>query len=544
MRGAQAEVVQERCITCALCVRACPQGAKQIRDDLDVVRDMVAGEVPVVASVAPSVPAFVDVRSFAEVRTLLKALGFADAYETALGAEIVGAEYARLLAEEIPPGKPLIATACPVVVSLVEKYHPDLLKNLAPVVSPMVAHGRWLKARFGPSVRVVFIGPCAAKKGEAEEEGVADAVDGVLTFEELQRWMADARVEPQPSPAAEPPEGRPARLFPVGGGLLRTARLNTDILADDTMVATGIRHSEDALNAVRLGTLRARLVELMACTEGCINGPAMPEGENVFIRRQKILRFARQREEVAVTGDGIELRRTHRDRSLREPAVPDDTIRELLSRIEKYAPEDELNCSACGYTSCRQKAEATFRGMAEIAMCVPYMRRRAESLANLVMDVVPSAVLVLDSELRVQEASPSAEPLIGCHRQEATGLCLSAFIPTDTFQQVLRTSRPVLGQTRRYRDDLIVKEFVVPVPHSDLIVGILEDVTREELQHAELIRIREATIEQAQDVIDKQIRVAHEIASLLGETTAETKVQLGKLIDVIRGRGNGSGPGS
>jgi PAS domain-containing protein len=335
------------------------------------------------------------------------------------------------------------------------------------------------------------------------DEEVAGAVDAVLTFAELERWVEEA--QPKPEPMVDPETGRAvtARLFPLEGGLLRTARLNTDVLSADTVVATGFEACEEALDAIRAGVLQARMVELMACPSGCINGPAIPKGESVFVRKQKILRFARQTDSSPVDGQGIPLARAYHDESLRLSPIPTGIIQDLLARIEKYSEADELNCSACGYNTCREKAQATYWGMAEISMCVPYMRRRAESLANLVMDVVPSAVVVLDYQLRIQEASPSAEKL--------------------------------LGRRQRYRDDLIVKEFIVPVPRSNLIVGIVEDVTREEMQQAELTHIREATIERAEEVIAKQMRVAHEIASLLGETTAETKVQLSRMIEVIRG---------
>ena len=539
VQGGQAEVVEERCVVCGRCVRACPQHAKHIRNDLEAVKALIASGAPVVASVAPSVPAFLDVHSFAQVRAMLARLGFADASETALGAEIVGEEYSRLLRDETfdrTLAFPLIATACPVVVSMVEKYHPDLVPNLAPIVSPMVAHGRWLKRTRGQDTRVVFIGPCAAKKSEAADPVVSDAVDAALTFQELLGWLDEEAIAPSPLLAPELPDGRPARLFPVGGGLLRTARLDTDLLAVDTVVATGIENCEEALDAIRLGTLQARLVELLACPEGCISGPGAPEDDNVFLKRQKILRFARQREDTTISADGIRLDRGYSDQSIHQPDVPEGVILDLLARIEKFAPEDELNCSACGYNSCREKAEATYRGLAEIGMCVPYMRRRAESLANLVMEVVPTAIVVLDYDLVVQEASPSAEALLGCRRQQAVGQSLAEFLPIGTFEEVRAGLLPVLGRRTRYRDGLIVKEFVVPVPRSKLIVGIVEDVTREERQQAELLRIREATIEQAQEVIDKQISVAHEIASLLGETTAETKVQLSRMIEVIRGR--------
>ena len=230
-----------------------------------------------------------------------------------------------------------------------------------------------------------------------------------------------------------------------------------------------------------------------------------------------------------------ELGRAYRDESLRLSPIPTGIIQDLLARIEKYSESDELNCSACGYNTCREKAQATYWGMAEISMCVPYMRRRAESLANLVMDVVPSAVVVLDYQLRVQRRRRRRRSSRLPDGSRPSARYLDEFIPTSTFKEVQSWFRQVLGRRQRYRDDLIVKEFVVPVPRSNLHRRHRRGHHPQELQQAELTHIREATIERAQEVIAKQFRVAHEIASLLGETTAETKVQLTRMIDVIRG---------
>jgi len=538
VQAQQAEVVAERCIACGRCVLECPQQAKRVRDDLPTVKAMIAAGRRVVASVAPSAPAFFHSRSFSEIRSVLQRLGFVDAAETAVGAEIVGREYGRLLSSLPPDAQPIIATACPAVVSLVEVYYPDLIPQLAPVVSPMVAHARMLKAAAEDDIRVVFIGPCVAKKREMTDDEVAGSVDAALSFVELSDWMAETGLVIRCRPASEDGEQLTARLFPVEGGLLRTARLTTDVLATEVLAASGLDNCEEILNAMRAGEIHARIVELMTCQGGCVNGPRMPKGESTYARREWIINFARQPEASIPDGPvSVDLRRGFSDRGLRLAAIPDEAIREVLARIEKYTPKDELNCSACGYNSCRAKAEATYRGMAEEGMCVPFMRSRAESLANVVMDVVPSAVIVVDSSLAIQEVSPSAERLLGSAKPALLGRHLSDFVPVGTFADVRATGQSVLGRKTQYRDDLVVREFVVPVEHSSFIVGIVEDVTRDEQHQHELDRIRTATIRQAQEVIDKQIRVAHEIASLLGETTAETKVQLTRMIGVINEAG-------
>ena len=534
VQAQQAEVVAERCIVCGRCVLECPQQAKRVRDDLGAVKAMIAAGRTVVASVAPSAPAYFHSQTFDEIRAGLRRLGFADAAETAIGAEVVGKEYGRLLADSKPGTPPLIATACPAVVSMVEIYFPELVPNLVPIVSPMVAHARILKQLSEDDIRVVFIGPCIAKKGEMSDPAVAGSVDAALTFNELEAWMDESGVALKARTA--PLVGQPlnARLFPVEGGLLRTAQLSTDVLSVEVLATSGLDDCEAILSAIRDGEIHARLVELMACQGGCVNGPRMRKGESTYARREWVIRYASQHEAMpSLEGVDLELERGYSDRGLRLPPIADAAISEVLARIEKYTPDDELNCSACGYNTCRAKAEATFRGMAELGMCVPFMRSRAESLANVVMDVVPSAVVVVDTKMRIQEVSPSGARLLGESKPTLVGRDLAELIPIGTFKDVRAGGKSILGRKTQYRDDLIVREFVVPVEHSNLIVGIIEDVTRDEQRQGELDHIRVATIQQAQEVIDKQIRVAHEIASLLGETTAETKVQLTKMIGVI-----------
>lgn len=541
VQKAQAEVVAEYCIACASCVRACPQRAKQIRDDLPAAKALVASGSKVIASVAPSAPAFFPVKEFAQLRSALKRLGFADAAETALGAELVAAEYRRLWETGALVPAPMIATACPTAVFLVEKYYPDLVPHLAPVVSPMVAHARYLKAAYGEDVRVVFIGPCVAKKKEAEDAPVEGAVDLALTFDELGRWLVEEGVEVGPPAGVARAGGHPARLFPVEGGMLRTAALDTDVLSPETLVMSGLARCRTLLDAVRGGEVKAHLVEVLACPGGCIYGPAMLSEGSIYARRQQVISFAREREEPDPRALAVDLRRDFGGKYVPRPTVSEEDIRAMLARTEKYRPEDELNCRACGYSSCREKAEATCLGMAEVGMCVPYMRRRAESLANVVIDAAPNAIVVLDQALRIQDLSRRAEGMLRCRKADVVGRPLAEFIPAATFEEVRDTGRSVLGRRVRYRDDLVVAESVVPAEGTNLIVGIIQDVTYEEEQAAELKRLRESAIAQAQEVIHKQMRVAHEIASLLGETTAETKVQLSRLICLMQEDGGGAG---
>lgn len=544
---AQAEVVQELCIACGTCVRACPQGAKQVRDDRPSVQAAIAAGRLVVASVAPSAPAFFDLTSFTALDKALKALGFAAAGETAMGAEMVGRAHARLLAEGKGP-RPMIAAACPVVVNLVEMYYPDLIGHLAPIVSPMIAHGRWLRRRYGPEAFLVFIGPCLGKKGEIYDEAVRGVIDAALTFSELQEWLDQSQVEVARQPQPPEPVGPrpPARLFPIEGGLVGTARLTTDMLAEHIVTASGLEACRDVLEGIRCGALEASLAELMACEGGCINGPAMVGVEPVSVYRQRLMAFAGRRQPEPLPGDDDwpDLSRTYYDRSRPVPQFSEEEIKATLAMVEKFAPEDELNCGACGYPSCREKAIAALRGMAELTMCIPYMRSRAESLTNVVMDAVPDVVLVVDDALQVQEASLSAQHMFGHHRSEMLGRHLREFVGAlSLFLQARESGEVATGERVRLRDDLIVNMTVVPVPGKALLVALLRDITEHEKARAALSHLRAETLDRTQAVIRKQMRVAHEIAGLLGETTAETKVLLSELRRLLEKDAGGEATG-
>lgn len=572
--GGQAEVVPELCVECGACVLACPQKAKVVRDGLDAVKAALRERRTVVASVAPSVAAYFPVdgdparglTSFEPVGRALAELGFAGSGETALGAAMVGPahrEWAASHAEQWP----VIASSCPVVVNLVEQFYPDLIGHIAPVVSPMVAHGRYLKQVYGQDAFVVFIGPCFAKKGEATDTVVAGAVDAALTFGELERWLGERQVAfaiedtdgseastRRPGDAPEPgvlETASPARLFPLEGGLLATARLETDLLSTTILTGSDMGVCRNVLDGIRAGGLQVAMVELMACSGGCINGPALEDRSSVAASRQRVQRYAaaRGKQTIPDRSEWPDLSRSYSDRSVPEPAFTEEQIQAVLRQVGKYAPEDELNCGSCGYASCREKAIATLKGMAEPTMCIPYMRARAESLNSVVMDLTPNAIVIVDADLRIQDMSISAERMFGHSRTSAHGKPLKQVIPViQDFIQVRDTGEPVQNKIVRMPKanndggELIVEKTIVKVAgpstvqgSHDLMLAIFRDVTERERQRQQLETLRTETLQRTQEVITRQMRVAHEIAGLLGETTAETKVVLTQLSKLLRG---------
>ncbi len=537
VQDGQAQVVPELCIVCTTCIRTCPQKAKDVPSAMPDIKQALKDGRRLIASVAPSAPAYFHFRHFDEMESALKKLGFYAAEETALGAEIVGLAH-RDYVERTPQSCPVITSSCPVVVNLIEKYYPDLLGHLAPIVSPMIAHGRWLRQKYGPEALIVFIGPCIAKKMEIRDPAVAGVVYAAMTYRGLADWFNEEHIVfPETESASAPSTSADARLFPVEGGLIATAGLSTDMLGQDLIVASSLETCRNILGDIRAGQLNASLVELMACTGGCINGPAMSDlPGGIYAARQKILNYHRLRSsyETPPREKWPDLSRSYTDKKQPIPEFSEDQIRDVLHRVNKYTPEDELNCGACGYGSCREKAIATLRGMAEVTMCIPYMRSHSESLRQVVMDVSPNSIVILDNHLGIQDMSPSAEHLFGCPLAEVKGKHISRLIPLyDDFVAVRDTGKPIIGKIRRINDTIVAEQNIVLVEGQSLLVAIMRDITEHETQKKKFLELRSQTLEQTREVVRKQMRVAHEIAHLLGETTAESKMIVSHLAKLL-----------
>lgn len=529
-----AQVLEEFCVMDGRCVLACPQNAKKVVSDLDKVKELLNRGVPLAASVAPSFAAALPLENPAIFPSVLRHLGFSLVQETALGAELVAREVRRRGFE-----KPVIDSSCSVVVNLVEKHYPDLIPWLSPVVSPMIAHGRYIK-KENNNIPVVFIGPCIAKKEEATNPAVAGAVDYVLGFDEIWEWIKKSLVNLdtfEPTPFDKPwPDI--ARLFPVEGGILRTSSLNTDMLDINVVSITGLHNCINFLRHLSSGKIEhpPKLMELLACSGGCIGGPRTVTNDDILVKRRKIINYyklspGRQKDNVFISPRLLE--RGYTNKQIKRQIPNEEIIKKILAQTGKYRPEDELNCGACGYNSCRDKAIAVYQGMAEVQMCIPYMRKRAESMSNLVLNSMPNGVLIVDNNMDILEINPKAEEMFNCRADEVTGKKLDNLIDPRNFQLAFEKKQllNVLAKYPKY--GIVTREIIFPLEREQIVVGILVDITEEQRHKETLDQMKKQTIERAREVIEKQMKVAQEIAGLLGETTAETKVLLSKLIQLM-----------
>ena len=532
----QATIIDRTCILCGTCLEECPQNAKTLASDLELVKGFLRQGEKVILSLAPSYFGSFDMESPQKLVGALKALGFYGVSETSEGAAYVTAEYHRLMQENQMEN--IITTCCPSANRLIETYFPSLVPQMAPVVSPMIAHGRLLKKSFGPQTKVVFAGPCIAKIDEAGDIRHNNEIDAVLTFEDLANWMNEnGELVEQAKPASFlNPSSRILRMYPVTDGILASLR-NIGGTGDWKLLSvSGPQECIDLCHSLERGDLRHCVIEINICKGACINGPAtVRDSVSRFSTKLKIEDYAMEdAEEYPPLPESIPMAMQFVDRSVKEDIPDEATIRAILSKIGKESPEDELNCGSCGYPSCRAKAIAVYQNKAELGMCMPYMKERAESLSNYVLSETPNITMIVDSEMNIIEFNAAAEKAFHIRRHEALQICLYERIDSSDFQFVFESKQSIHEKRVQYKEyGLTTMQSIVYIAKENIAMGIFRDITSEVTLQENQYKLRVETMEMAQKVIDKQMVAAQQIASLLGETTAETKVTLTKLKDMI-----------
>ena len=530
VKGHRAEIIEDRCILCGHCTQACPQNAKVVHSEIDEVRRLLAGTDKVVASVAPSFISSFGLSDFGVMKLALAKLGFADAEETAVGAQAVTKEYARLL--QSGDFRNFITSACPAVCRMIQEYYPTTLKYLAPVDSPMVAHAKLIKKQ-NPDVRIVFIGPCIAKKREAED---CQLIDNVLTYEDVSELFEEhnIKLDEITKVSLSHKKGAPnlAKEYPIPNGIIHsfpTLPEGYEYIAVDGPA----RCVEALLNIEQLDHV---FLELNLCEGACVNGPCslVNSGGSIkassevrkYIKREKQLYTEAQDENPLE----VSLAVSHpRIRSHSMPATERD-IEAILHKTGKMKPEDELNCGSCGYATCREKAWAVYNGYADIEICLPYMRQRAESLSFEIIQNSPEGIIVLDADMNILEINNKGRELLGICDPNAKGRSAVDFFNPIDFVNAYNQKKHVdceqmhIPSTGKY-----INMSVNYLPGQNVLFGIMKDITETVDFEKRIMKVKMETLTTTDEVIKKQMRVAQEIASLLGETTAETKVALLKL---------------
>ena len=525
-QSSQAHIVKDECILCGQCFVVCPQNAKEIRNDVPIAEMFVKGECPVAVSLAPSFVANYPGATIETMRAALKKLGFDRVEETAVGASVVKTEYEKIIKERRQ--SVIISTCCHSVNTLVQKYYPEALPYLAHVLSPMQAHCKMLKEE-DPELKTVFIGPCISKKAEADE---SPYVDCVLTFEELSAWFEKEGITVEAG--EDHTEESRARLFPTTGGILRT------MVCDDPeytyMAIDGVENCINALEDIKSGKMENCFVEMSACFGSCINGPAMDQGQRQPVQDFiAVNKYAGKKDFVVPQPASEELKHNFDYISLYHLMPGNIEIEAILKKMGKTRPEQELNCGACGYDTCRAKAIAVIQGKAEVAMCIPYMREKQEDYANIIIEAMPGLLVTVDYDLNIIQMNKAANDLFDISRKkQLLGKAVGEIMDDYPIINMIAFNREIvqdciyLNEQKRYIERVLTND-----RKNKLILCIMKDVTREKESEKKQNRAKAEAVQMADKLAAEQLRIVHEIASLLGETAADTKVAIEELKQTI-----------
>lgn len=536
MKDGQAQVVAELCIACGTCILNCPQHAKEYRSDSGKVLQMIEQGMHMAISVAPSYVVYYNEWEQKRLPSALRMAGFNHVAETAVGAWHTAIATKKHL--EAHPKDKHICTACPAVVSYVMHAMPERASMMVPVASPMLAHARMIKKKM-PDTKLVFVGPCVAKKDEAMWNSNENWVDAVITFEELDEIIRAKNVEIsqcEESAFSETVPGE-ARLFPLEGGLLRTANLSTDMLDDKILAVSGYREVKEAINMLGEKNTDGIIIEPLFCKNGCINGPFSNKKKTSLQGRTDILQHVKKYTVHQLTEDELFSRMDAsfpQQLSKNKLQFSEAQIRQVLQITGKNEVSDELNCTACGYPSCRDKAIAVLRGMAEPEMCIPFMRRKAEQQFDTMISHDPNGILLLDHHLNILHMNSAFKKMFSCS-DALLGRKISYLFDPGIYERLQTGKETVIREANHFSSyNLICHVVAYTLPEEQHYVGVYVDTTDTQSSKEKLTAIKSETVIKAQELIDHQINMAHELARFLGENTAMGESLMKKLIDSIR----------
>lgn len=522
-----ASILAGECILCGNCTIVCPQHAKEDINDVPMIKVLMSKHETVIAIVAPSFAAYFNI-SFETMTSTLKKLGFADVFEVAEGAHVVKTEYERLVAEN--PDQTWITSSCASVNYYIKRHRPEAAKYLLPVLTPMKALAKILRERY-PEAKFVFIGPCLSKKGEAFENG--SGVSAVLLFEELEDWLAEENIVVHEDESFRN-QPRLSRLFPMSGGILATMKQEPGI---NYLPISGFDGVKQTIEDIIDGKLPHCFIEMNFCKGGCVGGPSFRRKELGTLRGAVKTRQAAGTtiyDEDYSVPETLDYSTTFQTKRVFRLEPTKAQIEAVLRQMDKFSPEDELNCGMCGYSTCREKARAVLFGKAEIDMCMPYIRKRAENYAGKIIDSVPSGILAIDMSLNISQANPAACDIFGVDATSLVGQPIGTILDENDFVNLLASDEDTL-MTSIYLPDygLYLDETLQVNRDANLIICILKNVTEEKTRHRRAMQKRQQTAAIADEIVEKQLRMVHEIASLLGETASETKIAISDLKESV-----------
>ncbi|PKL88217.1 MAG: hypothetical protein CVV23_11355 [Ignavibacteriae bacterium HGW-Ignavibacteriae-2] len=530
----QASIDSTKCILCGTCLKECPQGAKKFRLDIVKVKKLLKENSFVAVSIAPSFPAVYTESEIKRIPSMLRSLGFSNVSETSVGAGVIADGSAEYFSKNRANA---FATACPSFVNYIEKYDGKSIDNLIPLNSPMIAHAKLLKSKFGEDIKVVFIGPCIAKKHESERQEYKGIVDAVLTFTELNNWISDEGLNFNTLEESEfdaSPSGY-SRYFPLVGGLAKTAEINSDILDNENIIISGIDEIKDCLNSI-ISNSDPTFVEPLMCKHGCINGPGITGNKSNLLKRKNVIDYAESKSLV----ESDQMLHCDFETSFNKNSVieiqhySEEQIRNVLEKTGKVNEEDQLNCGACGYNLCRDQAIAVLNDMAEVEMCIPFMRKLAEQRSDKIIETTPNGVVIVDGNLTIIKMNPAFRRFFMA-TNSVIGKHISYLMDPEPFVKLKESPSEKLEFTLSHNNyNITCHHILYELLEEKQYVGIFVDITKRVSDSEKLDDLKLNTIRQAQELMDHQIEVAQQLAKFLGESTARGEELVDNLLKLTQ----------
>lgn len=525
-----AMIVPDLCIACGTCYKVCPAKAKQPRNDLTRAKHLIQSGKDVYVSLAPSWIAEFDNLPAENLIAAIRRLGFKGVGETAVGAQEVSCNVAKML-EKQESGL-LISTCCPSVVEYVNKYLPEMNKYLTPIASPLLAHCKMMKEKLGKDIEVVFVGPCIAKKLEADNH--PDLLSLSLSFSDLQQWFRDENINLHEIRTsvydkfvmAKAEEGT---AYPLEGGMIETIKPYEKANKNSYMTQiSGVSNIKRELANFKIEDFdKPVFLECLACHGGCLGGPCMSAKKAGLDKRIEVLKESDFSNLAGKRQPQSNINMSYTTNAVKEEELSESEIKAALASIGKYAVEDEINCGGCGYETCRIFAKAMLAGKAEPEMCVSNMKQQAQRKANALIRCIPSPIVIVNSGLRILEYNDkfvetfwSEEEHCDVYSKENLhGANLRDFVDfTNLFSASLDLEQDIHRDHIRFGDRLF-DVVVFNIDKKQIVGGIIQDVTKMEMK-------KERIAEKAKDVIQKNLATVQQIACTLGEHMAETEILL------------------
>lgn len=526
--GDLAHIIADECVLCGQCYVVCPHNAQEIVGELEKVSVLLRAEEKVIISVDPSFVSYYQGLGIEAFREAAKKMGFFDVSEAASSGVVVKHEYENVIRNERE--NVIITSCCPSVNLMIQKHYPELIKYLSDTMSHVQVNALSIKKKY-PGAKVVFLGPCIARKDEARRnEGIIDAV---LTFDEFNKLLLENGIEIEIERKSPRTIKSFERRFGAGGGIVKSMDKNN---SDYTYLSIdGAKRCISALENIKNGEFDKCFIEMWACEGGCVGGPVFEKNNENIVRNYKELEASAGEEHF--DSEDFALSEITRNFEILEgmKVTPNERkIREIMTKMGKLKPKDELNCGMCGYETCHDKAIAIYQGKAEISMCLPYLKKKSENFSNIVFDNTPNGLLVLNERLEIQEINSAACTIMNIRRaSDVLGEQIVTLLEPKPFMDVLRTKKPSMQCEYLAEYDKYVEQNILYDNNYHMLFCLLEDVSDEAREREKKAKVRQQTSAIADQMVEKQMRIVQEIASLLGETTAETKIALTKLKDTM-----------